>query len=155
MGLLVYDAYRPERGTAAMVAWAQRTDQVHLLDAGYIARHSGHNHGHSIDLTVVDLETGEPIEMGTPWDTFNETSHTVNAVGPVLANRMILKDAMRAHGFTNYAKEWWHYRYAPVKHTRPLDVPYGRCEEDTFTAPDGWSKPGWVVPDTPPFVPCP
>ena len=43
LGLLVYDAYRPLRGTLGMVAWAHRTDQVHLLDTGYIARRSGHN----------------------------------------------------------------------------------------------------------------
>ena len=25
------------------------------------------------------------------------------------ANRLLLADAMRAHGFEPYAEEWWHY----------------------------------------------
>ena len=80
LGLLVYDAYRPQRGTAGMVAWATRTEQLVLFEKGYIARRSGHNHGHTVDLTIVDGE-GTPLDMGTAWDTLTEKSHTANASG--------------------------------------------------------------------------
>jgi D-alanyl-D-alanine dipeptidase len=122
LGLLVWDAYRPVRATEAMVEWATRTDQVHLLDDGYIARRSRHNLGVAIDLTAVDTATGRPLDMGTPYDTFGAEAHTANATGEVARNRAILVDAMEAEGFENYDQEWWHFSY-PLENTVPFDVP--------------------------------
>lgn len=122
LGLLVWDAYRPVRATEAMVEWATRTDRVHLLDDGYIARRSRHNLGVAIDLTVVDTATGRPLDMGTPYDTFGAEAHTANATGEVARNRAILVDAMEAEGFENYDQEWWHFSY-PLENTVPFDVP--------------------------------
>lgn len=122
LGLVVWDAYRPVRATAAMVEWAERTDQVHLLDDGYIARRSRHNLGVAIDLTAADLATGRPLDMGTPFDTFGGEAHTANATGEVARNRAILVEAMEAEGFENYDQEWWHFSY-PLDDTVPFDVP--------------------------------
>ncbi len=128
-GLLVYDAYRPVRGTEAMVDWAKRTEQVHLLDDGYIARRSNHNRGATVDLTVIDLKTGEPLDMGTPFDTFSDKSHTLNAEGLALENRLMLRAAMSKHGFDNYSKEWWHFTWKPAGDQLPyVDRPY--CEAE-------------------------
>jgi D-alanyl-D-alanine dipeptidase len=121
LGLKVFDAYRPVRATLAMVAWAERSDNVWVLDQGYVARQSGHNRGNTVDLTLVRLRGGGEIDMGTPFDTFSEAAHTANAAGEVLENRMKLKRAMEAEGFQNYDKEWWHYRL-PADDT-PLDAP--------------------------------
>jgi D-alanyl-D-alanine dipeptidase len=142
--LIIYDAYRPYRGTQAMVAWAHRTDQVHLLDTGYIARRSGHNHGHTIDLGLADAATCAPIDMGTPWDTLDARSHTRNATGDVLANRLLLKRSMEQHGFKYYSKEWWHFGY-PLEGTRGRDVPYGchEAEEGHYAPPHAWNLPGF------------
>ncbi|MCB9743979.1 MAG: hypothetical protein H6741_28250 [Alphaproteobacteria bacterium] len=149
LGLLVYDAYRPLRGTLGMVAWAQRTDQVHLLDNGYIARRSGHNHGHTIDLTLAKLGSGEALDMGTPWDTLTKASHTRNATGQALENRLKLKDAMEAQGFKNYSKEWWHFSMK-LEGTRGRDVPYACFEapEGAWEAPEGWEQPGYEMPQS-------
>lgn len=158
LGLLVYDAYRPLRGTLAMVAWAHRTDQVHLLDNGYIARRSGHNKGNTIDLTLADLQTGTAVDMGTPWDTLTEQSHTRNATGAALDNRLKLKAAMSAHGWRNYSKEWWHYSYdmgdTPLKHR---DVPYAcfEADEGAWQEPTGWREPGHAMPMEHTPEPCP
>jgi D-alanyl-D-alanine dipeptidase len=119
LGLKVFDAYRPVRATLAMVEWAERSDNVWVLDQGYVARQSGHNRGNTVDLTVV--RGGRELDMGTPFDTFSEAAHTANATGAVLENRMILKRAMEAEGFQNYDREWWHYRL-PAADT-PLDAP--------------------------------
>lgn len=124
LGLLVWDAYRPVRATEAMVEWAERTGQVHLLDGGYIARRSRHNLGIAIDLTVVDRSTGRPLDMGTPFDTFGPEAHTANASGQVARNRAILVEAMEAEGFENYDQEWWHFSY-PLESVMPFDVPIG------------------------------
>ncbi len=155
-GLLVYDAYRPLRGTLGMVAWAKRTDQVHLLDNGYIARRSGHNKGNTIDLSVVDLATGQALDMGTPWDTLDERSHTTHATGLALENRLLLRTVMHEHGWRNYSKEWWHYSFAMDGDLPHRDVPYACFEppEGQWTAPAGWDQPGHVMPATIAPAPC-
>ncbi|MEM1008960.1 MAG: M15 family metallopeptidase, partial [Myxococcota bacterium] len=155
LGLLVYDAYRPKRGTLAMVAWAKRTRQKHLL-RGYIATRSGHNHGHTVDLTLVNLRTGRPLFMGNAFDTLDRSSHTRRAKGLALKHRLLLTRLMRSAGFRPYSKEWWHFRY-PMRRTRPRDVPYSCFEapEYRWKAPKGWSNPGFVMPTQWRPKPCP
>jgi len=114
LSLRVFDGYRPVRATLAMVEWAERTGHVALLDSGYIARRSRHNMGVAVDLTLVDLETGTEVPMGTPFDTFSEAAHTANAEGRVRRYREILVNVMEAEGFQNYDQEWWHFSY-PVE----------------------------------------
>lgn len=123
LGLRIYDAYRPVRATEAMVAWATRVGRkVELVDGGYIASRSRHNLGTTVDLTLVDLRTDQPIEMGTEFDTFSEAAHTANATGLAAANRKILVDAMEAEGFENYDQEWWHFTMHLPREPR-FDVP--------------------------------
>ena len=155
LGLIVYDAYRPLRATLAMVAWAERTQQVTLLDDGYIARRSGHNHGHTIDLGAIDLKTKQPLDMGTAWDTLSEESHTMRAKGEALEHRLLLKKAMEAQGFKPYLKEWWHFSY-PARGTRPRDVPYGCAEpkEGAWQPPKGWNEAGFQMPASAPVQAC-
>ncbi|MCB9680760.1 MAG: peptidase M15 [Alphaproteobacteria bacterium] len=144
LGLRIFDAYRPLRGTLAMVAWASRTGQIALVDNGYIARRSNHNRGNTVDLTLVDLATGAPLDMGTPFDTLTEAAHTRHATGDVAARRTRLVDAMRAHGWVNYWKEWWHFTWHPDDTTpRHRDVPYGPDEpsEGKWYPPKGWDQP--------------
>jgi D-alanyl-D-alanine dipeptidase len=154
-GLVVFDAYRPVRGTLAMVAWAERTEQEHLLN-GYIARRSGHNHGHTVDLTLYRLDSGEVADMGCPFDTLDDRAHTRNAEGEVLERRLLLVEAMKAQGFRNYSKEWWHYSMK-LEGTTPRDVPYGCFEapEGSWQPEDGWNVPGYEAPSSWSPSPCP
>ncbi len=125
--LLVLDGYRPMRASAAMVKWTQTTHQTHLLTDGYIASKSGHNHGHTVDLTLATLD-GQEVDMGTSFDHFGVESHH-NAAGLTdaqVAHRKQLRAAMEAAGFVAYSKEWWHYRL-PIENTQAIDVPMA-CE---------------------------
>jgi D-alanyl-D-alanine dipeptidase len=123
LGLIIYDGYRPVRATEEMVAWAERVGRkVELVDGGYIASRSRHNLGLAVDLTVIDLRTRRPLEMGTPYDTFSEAAHTANATGEAAKNRKILVDAMTAEGFENYDQEWWHFLMRLPSEPR-FDVP--------------------------------
>jgi zinc D-Ala-D-Ala dipeptidase len=124
LGLLVYDAYRPARATRAMVRWAETTGHRWVVEQGYVARRSNHNRGAAIDLTLVRSTTGKPLSMGTAFDAFTTRSHTANARGTALRNRLTLKRAMEAQGFRNYRNEWWHYDY-PGATGGPLDIPLG------------------------------
>ena len=123
LGLLVYDAYRPARATRAMVRWAVRTNNEWVLTQGYVARRSNHNRGAAVDLTLVNAD-GKPLGMGTRYDAFTTRSHTANASGRVLRNRLTLKRAMEAEGFRNYRREWWHYDF-PAAGGRARDIPLG------------------------------
>lgn len=122
LGLLIYDSYRPARATAAMVAWASRVGRPELVTGGYIASRSRHNLGLAIDLTLRDLKTGRPLEMGTPFDTFSPDAHEANATGLARTDRDLLRHAMEAEGFQQYDMEWWHYSF-PVDREVRFDVP--------------------------------
>ncbi len=82
-----------------------------LIDRGYIASRSGHSRGSTIDLTLIDIESGQPLEMGTPWDYFDARSHTANEDihDSAAENRQILKRIMESAGFGGYYAEWWHF----------------------------------------------
>jgi zinc D-Ala-D-Ala dipeptidase len=110
LGLKLFDAYRPARATRAMVRWAERTGREELLGT-YIARRSNHNRGVAVDLTLVRLSSGSQVDMGSRYDLFSTRSHTTNARGAALRNRLRLRDAMSAEGFVNYRREWWHYDF--------------------------------------------
>ena len=122
--LHVFDAYRPARATAAMVAWTERAGRTDLLRDGYIASRSRHNLGLAVDLTLIDVAAAAPLDMGTAFDTFSPSAHTANAVGTALANRLRLDRLMRAEGFANYDQEWWHFTYSlpdPVRFDREIE----------------------------------
>jgi D-alanyl-D-alanine dipeptidase len=126
-GLLVYDCYRPQRAVDHFVRWAEDTADVRtkaehypgvpksrLFEEGYIAARSGHSRASTVDLTLVRIGPDgmpTPLDMGSPFDFFDPVSHTDSPdVTPAQhANRLRLKNAMEAGGFTNYADEWWHY----------------------------------------------
>lgn len=125
--LLIHDAYRPIRASRAMVDWAERTGRVHLVDGGYIARRSHHNRGDTVDITLARPGTCAPLDMGSPWDHLGPESHTLNAAGEALANRLLLRDTLAAVGFVPYPKEWWHFTFHD-EGAVPLDIPYGPAD---------------------------
>lgn len=127
LGLLVYDAYRPQRAVDHFARWAEdlddeRTkatyypdvDKADLFDEGYIAARSGHSRGSTVDLTPVDLASGEPLDMGTPWDHFGPESWPSwdGATPQQRANRLLLRSMMLKQGFEPYEQEWWHFTLA-------------------------------------------
>ncbi len=126
LSLKVFDAYRPQRAVDHFVRWAEDLDdtkmkaayypgvaKAHLFRDGYIAARSGHSRGSTVDLTLVSLDSGQPVEldMGTGWDFFGpESWPSSTAVTPQQrANRMLLQLLMVKHGFKPLAEEWWHF----------------------------------------------
>ena len=123
-GLKVFDAYRPQQAVNHFVRWARdlndkETKEEYYPDVpknelfrrGYIAKYSGHSRGSTIDLTLVDLETGEEVDMGTPFDFFDQSSWPYSrAVTPEQKdNRLVLRAAMKRRTFRPYDREWWHF----------------------------------------------
>jgi D-alanyl-D-alanine dipeptidase len=122
--LKVFDAYRPQKAVDHFVRWAEDpadtlTKQKYypnvakdrLFELGYIARKSGHTRGSTLDLTVVNFETGVELDMGSPWDFFGDISHHDSPlVGEeATVNRELLRGLMLEEGFRPAVTEWWHY----------------------------------------------
>lgn len=120
----IFDAYRPQRAVDHFIRWAKDLDDVKmkeqfypevdkpkLFELGYIAEKSGHSRGSTVDLTLVDIETNEELDMGSGFDFFGSISnHGTDLITPEQErNRNILRDAMVAAGFKIYPEEWWHY----------------------------------------------
>ena len=83
-----------------------------LFDLGYVAEKSGHSRGSTVDLTLVDMHTGQEVDMGGPFDFFGELSHftyTATLTDEQIENRTILHDTMTANGFRALETEWWHF----------------------------------------------
>ena len=133
----IFDCYRPVRVVQHFVRWIhdpqdQRNkaefypslDKSKLMP-GYIAEHSGHSRGATLDLTLLQCDdSGEncaPLDMGTGFDYFGELAHTdsPHVTAAQRDNRHRLRNAMQAQGFDNYVDEWWHYtlRPEPAPHT--------------------------------------
>ena len=146
--LKVFDAYRPQMAVDNFVEWAKdlgdhrmkdyfypHVEKNRLFADGYIAAQSGHSRGSTIDLTLLDMETGEEVDMGGTFDHFGIESHpdwcgdpeTMTYTGKFkgnalprdgeinevqFQNRMILRKAMLSHGFKPIDTEWWHFTLA-------------------------------------------
>ncbi|MEM5565548.1 M15 family metallopeptidase [Psychroserpens sp. AS72] len=132
--LMVYDGYRPQRAVNHFSRWAKdlndtlqkqefypNVNKRHLFRDGYIASRSGHSRGSTLDLTIIDGNTNEPLDMGSPYDFFGKESWVdhPDLTKTQLANRQLLQKVMLKHNFRNYPKEWWHFtlRWEPFPKT--------------------------------------
>jgi zinc D-Ala-D-Ala dipeptidase len=124
LGLLLWDAYRPQRAVDRFIHWARepederrklrhypRIDRAAMFERGYVASRSGHSRGSTVDLTVYHLATGELVPMGGDHDLMDARSHhgAEGISGTDAANRQLLRRVMEAAGFGAYDAEWWHY----------------------------------------------
>ena len=122
--LKVFDAYRPQKAVDRFVRWARDPEDIRmkryfypdlnkedLIPQGYIAEHSGHSRGSTVDLTLFDMATQQDVDMGGSFDFFSELSHSdyagVNEAQ--YRNRMLLQGLMMRHGFRPLKEEWWHF----------------------------------------------
>lgn len=53
-------------------------DKRNLFKLGFIAKKSGHSRGSTIDLTIVNKETGVDVDMGSPFDFFGDISFMIH-----------------------------------------------------------------------------
>ena len=126
LGIKVFDAYRPYSATLYFYEVYPDTTFVAAPWKGSI-----HNRGCAIDLTLVNLATGEDLEMPTPFDEFSEAAaHTyVPEDSTVLANRTKLLTIMEKFGFEKYDYEWWHYNFSDRKGMGLLNISFEDLEK--------------------------
>ena len=122
--LKIFDAYRPQKAVDHFVRWAKdpadirmkpyfypELDKKDIIPQHYIAEHSGHSRGSTVDLTLFDMAKQQDIDMGGTFDFFGEMSHPdyPGITGRQYQNRMLLQKLMLKHGFCPLDSEWWHF----------------------------------------------
>ncbi|MGY6560186.1 MAG: M15 family metallopeptidase [Nitritalea sp.] len=115
---LVFDGVRPQ--SVQQVLWdaLDKPDSIKPLYVADPKKGGLHNFGAAVDLTLADRESGEALDMGTPFDYFGyeaypDREEEMLAAGKLsaeqVANRRLLREVMRAGGFSAIGSEWWHF----------------------------------------------
>lgn len=153
MTLVIFDAYRPQRAVNHFVEWANNPDdqkmkkeyypdidKSQVFELGYIAKRSQHSRGCAVDLSIAaqNADGGYVLlDMGSPFDFFDDTSHTMNPniSDTAKKHRAFLLSMMAEAGFQNYSKEWWHFWYADELYPDtyfdfPIDAPDDSIKRD-------------------------
>ena len=125
--LKLFDAYRPQKAVDHFMRWVRDLSDTRmkpyfypgleksaLVPGGYIAEHSAHSRGSTVDLTLFDMRTQKDLDMGGPFDFLGELSHPgwQGVTKEQYANRMLLRGLMVSHGFLPLDEEWWHFTLA-------------------------------------------
>lgn len=115
--LKIWDFYRPL--TVQWLMWSLYPDPQYVADP---RSGSNHNRGAAVDVTLIDLATGEEVDMGTGFDDFSEAAGHGYADLPldVRQRRSLLRLAMDNYNFSSYFAEWWHYTHNPSAADGPL-----------------------------------
>ena len=64
-----------------------------------------------MDLTIIDLNNGKELDMGTIYDYFGKESW-IEYTGLTFhqrQNRLLLQSVMNKYGFKSLKEEWWHF----------------------------------------------
>ena len=123
-GLVIYDAYRPWSVTQALWDAASEADRRNDYVADP-AMGSRHNRGCAVDLSLYDLESGQPVAMPSAFDEFSERAHAdwPGGSAPARRHRELLRRAMEAQGYSVLPNEWWHFNYRDCDRQPLLDIP--------------------------------
>jgi zinc D-Ala-D-Ala dipeptidase len=121
LGLKVFDAYRPYSATLKFYEVIGDTNFVAAPWHG-----SRHNRGCAVDVTLIDLASGEELEMPTVFDDFSEKAALdfPDLSDTVIANRNLLIQAMIKHGFKTYPYEWWHFDFDGWEEFDLMDISF-------------------------------
>jgi zinc D-Ala-D-Ala dipeptidase len=123
--LLVVDAVRPRSVQHKMWEIVVDTPMQRYIANPY--RGSMHNYGAAVDVTLYNVETGKPLDMGTPVDYFGPLAHPNleheflekgELTEEQIKNRLILRNSMSDAGWIILPIEWWHFNAFPLAYIR-------------------------------------
>lgn len=127
LGVKIFDAYRPYKATVKFY-------EVYR-DTTYVAspyRGSRHNRGCALDLTLIQLNSNEEVEMPTGYDSFSKAAWPTTPVEDptIRKNRALLIRVMEKHGFRVNSSEWWHFDFIGWKKYEVLDIDFEELAGD-------------------------
>ena len=119
--LKIHDGYRPYSATVKFYEVYGDTTFVASPYQG-----SRHNRGCAIDLTVINSETKQELNMPTPYDSFQEEAFPDFPLEDqeAVANREMLIAAMEKRGFKVYDSEWWHFDFVGWEKFDVMDIDF-------------------------------
>ena len=128
LGLKIYDAYRPYAATVKFYEVYHDTTYVASPYHG-----SRHNRGAAVDISLIDLTTGEELEMPTVFDDFTIKAHPdfMNLSKKALQNRRLLINILKKNGFTVYPSEWWHFDFKGWEQFEIMDFTFEQLDKLT------------------------
>ena len=121
--LKIYDAYRPMSAQVALYDIVQ--DPRYIADPNNWG--SWHQRGRAVDISLVDMATGEELEMPTPMHTFNSSaarSRRSSWSEEAQKNVDYMTDVMTKAGFSTISSEWWHFEYNGDGYMLPVEIDY-------------------------------
>lgn len=107
MGILIWDAFRPLAAQEKL--WEICPDPTYVSHP--VTGSRSHCRGSAIDLTLVNLQTGQMLEMPTGFDDFTALADRdySDCSETAAQNARLLEEIMEKHGFKPYHAEWWHF----------------------------------------------
>ena len=107
LGLLIWDGFRPVAAQAKL--WEICPDATYVSHP--VTGNRSHCRGSAVDVTLVDLETGEELPVPTGFDNFTKYADRdySDCSEEAAANARLLEDTMEKYGFKPYSAEWWHF----------------------------------------------
>jgi D-alanyl-D-alanine dipeptidase len=108
LGLKMFDCYRPK--SAQYKLWEKKPDRRFVAPP---SKGSMHSRGGALDLTIINLDSRQELDMGTEYDYFGHKAYWVHKDFPqkILNNRQLLLKTMQAFGYKTVTTEWWHFSY--------------------------------------------
>ena len=110
--LKIWDAWRDP--AAQFLMWKLMPNDDYVADPykGF----SKHSRGNTVDVTLVDLSTGEEVKMPSEFDDFSERANRdySDASPEARAHIELLESVMKEAGFNAYFGEWWHFHDTEV-----------------------------------------
>jgi zinc D-Ala-D-Ala dipeptidase len=130
LGIKVFDGYRPLE--AQKTLWNILSDRFpdETERALYVANPeagSRHSRGTAIDLTLINLHTGQELEMPSDYDDFSEKAHRNYAAMSsdiIRTNCKLLELVMEKYNFEAQPTEWWHFDYRGWQQQNVLNVSF-------------------------------
>jgi len=128
----IYDAYRPK--SAQYVLYNILPDNRYLANP-YVGN-SWHQLGRAVDMSLIDIATGEELEMPTEMHGFrSEASRRKSSQWTEAARNNVdyMTSVMESVGFSTIDTEWWHFEYLGSGGYLPVDLDLNSVEYTTGT----------------------
>jgi len=121
LALVIFDGYRPY--AASVKFFEVYPDTLFVANPRYGSRH---NRGCAVDVSLIDIYTGQVAAMPTDYDEFSEKAHPEYTDIPeeAINNRTLLFGIMNHFGFDHYPTEWWHFDFRGWDAYPLMDIPF-------------------------------